>query len=195
MWSGIYAGALVRLLWGSVYLTRQWSAKVAIFTIAGHVAALVFALIQGRSPTGARPFAIRLFLITGASGALFAVIGMSGSAVYAQLAATAGVAIFICSVFAWWQRSGIQSQQFPIGMILLVLGYHLWLAHFFAELTLVNGALLLGAVASCSSFAWSESRGIWLARIWPIVLGIGLAMTALGHAGYILSQRLANPYG
>ena len=194
LWAGIYAGTLLRLLWGSVYLTRRWSTLEAVATIAAHVIALV--VIQGTSRPSAnnRVRVWRFALITVAGGAACGVIGMSGSAVYAQLLATGIASLVLCTVLALWERASDQKREWPIGMILFVVGTHLWLGHYFAELSLLDSSLLIGAIAAGSLFgAGGVSLPAWLNRVLPAIVCLALSLAAIAHAGITLSRTLSNP--
>jgi hypothetical protein len=194
LWAGIYSGTLLRLLWGSVYLTRRWSTLEAIATIAVH--AIVLVAIQGmsRQPSNNRVRAWRFVLISVAGGAACGVIGMSGSAVYAQLLATGIACLLLCTVLAWWERASDQKIEWPIGMILFVVGTHLWLGHYYAELSLLDSSLLIGAMAAGSLFgACGVSLPAWLNRVLPAIVCLALSLAAIAHAGITLSRTLSNP--
>lgn len=194
VWAVIYSATLVRLLWGSVYLTRRWSPGVAVGMVAAHVVALLVILIASQPPSSPQFGAWRFLWITLAASAACGVIGMSGSAVYAQWLATGVASLLLCTVFRWRHRSGGIVEEWPVGMILLVVGIHLWLAHFYAELSLLDGALLLGSIAAGAVYgAGGESRSIWLTRVLPAVACVSFAVAAVGHSGLTLSRALANP--
>lgn len=196
IWGFIYAGALLRLLWGSVYFTREWSVAVAGGIVAGHVLVLLSIAALDRQTVRPRIQAMRLSLMTLAIAAASVVIGMSGSAVYAQLTLTAVASLCVCSWFAWRQPPAAERQFIPMGMILLVVGYQLWLSHFFAELKLVDGGLLMASLAASSMYGWgSDSRATWLTRVLPATATIAFSLMAVTHAGITLAQALANPAG
>lgn len=194
VWAVVYAGTLLRLLWGSVYLTRRWSMQEAIATISAQVVVLLCIMLVSRPPVNNRVRAGRYALILVASGAACGVIGMSGSAVFAQLLATAAVSLLLCSLVAWWERKAESSNEWPIGMILFVVAVHFWLGHYFAELSILDGSLLRGAIAAGALFGVGGD-GIsprWN-RILPAVVSLLLTAAALGHAAFTLSRTLANP--
>ena len=194
LWAGIYAGTLLRLLWGSVYLTRRWSTLEAVATIAVHAIALVAIQGMSRQPPNNRVRAWRFALISVAAGAACGVIGMSGSAVYAQLLATGIASLLLCTVLAWRERASDQRREWPIGMILFVVGVHLWLGHYFAELSLLDCSLLIGAVAAGGLFgAGGTALPAWWNRVLPAIVSVALSLAAVAHAGITLSRALANP--
>lgn len=193
-WAVVYAGTLLRLLWGSVYLTRRWSLLEAIVTISVQVVVLLSIQLMSRQPTSNRVQAWRYVLILVASGAACGVIGMSGSAVFAQLLLTAVVSLLLCTVLAWWERTSEQKVEWPIGVILFVVAVHLWLGHYFAELSVLDSSLLLGAVAAGALYgAGGDSVSPWWNRVLPAVVSLVLSAAAVGHAGLTLSRTLANP--
>ena len=194
LWAVVYAGTLLRLLWGSVYLTRRWTVLEAIVTIAIQVVGLLVILLVSRLPGNGRVLGWRYAAILIASGAACGVIGMSGSAVFAQLLSTAVVSLLLCSILAWWERASEPAREWPIGMILLVISMHIWLGHYFAELSVLDGCLLQGAVAAGALFgAGGDSRSLWWNRVLPSVVSVVLSATAVGHAAFTLSKTLANP--
>lgn len=194
LWAVVYAGTLLRLLWGSVYLTRRWSVLETIVTISVQVVVLLSILFVSRSPGNTRVLGWRYALILVASGAACGVIGMSGSAVFAQLLSTAAVSLFLCSIVAWWKRTSEPTGEWPIGMILFVIAVHLWLGHYFAELSVIDGSLLLGAIAAGALFGvGGDSISVWWNRVLPSMVSLALSAAAVGHAAVTLSRTLANP--
>lgn len=193
-WMCVYAGTLVRLLWGSVYMTRRWSMTETVVTIAVHVAILTFILLASRQPANNRFLAGRFILATITGSAACAVIGMSGSAVYAQLLATAVASLVLITGLVWWQRNSDQPLGWPVGMVLLVVVSHLWLGHYFAELTLLDGALLLGSLGAGAVLGWGgESRSAWFNKALPVFVSLALSLAAVADAGIRLSRTLSNP--
>ncbi len=174
----LFSGVLVRLLWGSVYLKRRWSLGEAIFMVAMHVLPWGLVMAKGRAKTDSRIRAIQWSFASMVGLAASAVIGMSGSAVYAQMMAISSVGFLVVSVYAWARSKHPESDRLPVVMMTLVFAVHLWLAHFFAELKLVDGASLLGAWFAIVLYGPASARS----PKWPR-LALGTAFLAMMVAG------------
>lgn len=194
VWALLFGLILLRLLWGSVYLTRRWSLLVAAGMVGSHAIPWAVFVAWARRPATTRVRGMEWFGATSVMMAASAVIGMSGSAVYAQLAALAGLGFVIAGLFLGLPNGRTSVDRFPMEMVSVVMASHLWLAHFFAELRLVDGLLLwcaLGAVGWYGQAAERHPKRAWLS----IMAGLMLALVAVGHAAWTLRQSLANSGG
>ncbi len=200
VWACLLAAALTRLLWGSVYLTRQWSTTEAIITISAEALMLTAAIVPGlrRVPAAAAPGQFFLWTVIGVSSSL--VIGMSGSAVYSQMAMFTCLIPLTCGLFTWWTRHSQSATHLPAGFIVASLGLHLWLAHYFAELTRLNEFLLIAALVGAGWYGFLSHQSTvnvnarWLRRL-AAASSLLFAVTALVLAGKAFSDAVsANPY-
>ncbi len=193
IWGSLLVGTLVRLLWGSIYFKREWSTNTAIINISASVLPWVVIILMNSGVVSGVVFRWRSLLIGLSVLGSSLVIGMSGSAVYAMHTMMASLAILVVTLLLAWRSSSGDARLFlPIGMMSLVSASQLWLAHFFAELTLMNLGLLLASFFFAGVVGWSGKRPwpIWLRYVVPITLWMVAVGTPIVLAGLKLRSDL-----
>ncbi len=197
-WLGLCVALPWRLLYGSVYLTRDWTHFEASLWLAG--LGLVLWLSMWLLPKFARqvPRWTGVCVMTLLFVSLAMTLLMSGSKVYGILGIGLAAGVFPAAAVLMSHTSPDDHPQTLRTLLLLFSGL-IMLGYFFAELTAVNALLLyvsflLSAVTwpdatKTSTYRWGYLR-LWVAS--------GLAILALGCAAITLVRTMAeeadNPY-
>ncbi|TWU00091.1 hypothetical protein Pla108_10350 [Botrimarina colliarenosi] len=195
-------GLPLRLLWGSVYLTSEWSGGEAAAWSTGLAATLLavgWLLSRPQSEASAASDWLRAALTAAAALGLAIVLATSGSLSYARLAGIVVAAIVGAQLggvgVAADRRRGVETAGPVLASLaggLLLLGY------FFAEVTAVNTLLLAGALAATGLPLPKRLATGWRPIALRGAVCLALVAVAAGNAGYAFAEATAaetsNPY-
>lgn len=195
-------GLPLRLLWGSVYTTSQWTAGETAAWIAGIGAALLaIGVLLARQTTEPSPGlkTLRDLMPGGVMIAVAVVLATSGSLSYARLAGAAAAALCGAALGGFRipkdRLVGVKSAApltATLGGAMVLLGY------FFAEVTAINALLLLAALAATALPTPAFAAKGWAGFAVRAAFCLVLAGAAAGSAGAAFAKAMQaeadNPY-
>ncbi len=182
LWLAAFLGATLRLLWGSIYLTTDWTSSQAGMILGGIAVAGTVASVAGRAERGRGVTAFQLLMIAGLFGFSGLIFLMSGSKTIGMLTLSglgSGLSVSALTMFATKKGTSLM----PASVIVLAYGLHLMLSWFFAELTMLSLVLLSVALFLIMSFGRLPTRWPWAVRLaLPVVVITAVLVTATTFA-------------
>jgi hypothetical protein len=194
LWIALAMIVPVRLLWGSIYLTQQWTnaQAIAILGAWGFTTAVAGRLLE--TPDRAAATRPALAIVAALWMVLSVSLLLSGSLVLAQFAAATAAAIGGL-IIGWPRDLPIAS---PSLTLTLAASAMLLLGTFYARLpfgpALLLAAALVGATWTASHGRWRSRRDALQAAAVPVLLA-GCALGWLGYRDWVdRATAEPNPY-